>query len=126
MGRNFAAILIAIACLVSVATAEQIKTTETRWSYRLPLPDGVSGAESLAFYGKDGFYTGVSDGRVLKWGGTAVGWSTFAYNANYRSVYYTKHHIVNRSRLVRCLSITCDLFVQENSSVLRFCGAVGS
>ena len=39
-----------------------------------------------AISGKDGVYTGVSDGRVLKWGGSAAGWSTFAYNANYRSV----------------------------------------
>uniref|UniRef100_J3L375 Strictosidine synthase conserved region domain-containing protein n=1 Tax=Oryza brachyantha TaxID=4533 RepID=J3L375_ORYBR len=44
------------------------------------------GAESLAFDGKDGVYTGVSDGRVLRWGGSAAGWSTFAYNANYRRI----------------------------------------
>ena len=87
MGRFAAAILVLIACLVSVASAEQIKTTDTRWSYRLPLLDGVTGAESLAFSGKDGLYTGVSDGRILKWGGNAVGWSTFAYNSNYRLVH---------------------------------------
>uniref|UniRef100_A0ACD5VK15 Uncharacterized protein n=1 Tax=Avena sativa TaxID=4498 RepID=A0ACD5VK15_AVESA len=83
---KFAAILVVLACLVPIASAEQIKTTDTRWSYRLPLPDGVSGAESLAFSGKGGIYTGVSDGRVLKWGGSAAGWSTFAYNANYRKI----------------------------------------
>ncbi|KAF7037308.1 hypothetical protein CFC21_087910 [Triticum aestivum] len=86
MGRNSAAVLVVLACLVSLASAQQVKTTDTRWSYRLPLPDGVSGAESLAFAGKDGIYTGVSDGRVLRWGGSAAGWSTFAYNANYRKI----------------------------------------
>ncbi|KAL5228026.1 hypothetical protein ABZP36_016291 [Zizania latifolia] len=35
------------------------------WSYHLPLLNGISGAESLAFDGKGGLYTGVSDGRVL-------------------------------------------------------------
>uniref|UniRef100_A0ACD5WKV0 Uncharacterized protein n=1 Tax=Avena sativa TaxID=4498 RepID=A0ACD5WKV0_AVESA len=46
-----------------------------------------SGAESLAFDAEGGGpYTGVSDGRVLKWGGTAVGWTTFAYHANYRKL----------------------------------------
>ncbi|XP_044337131.1 protein STRICTOSIDINE SYNTHASE-LIKE 10 [Triticum aestivum] len=86
MGRNLAAVLVVLACLVSLASAQQVKTTDTRWSYRLPLPDGVSGAESLAFAGKDGVYTGVSDGRVLRWGGSAAGWTTFAYNANYRKI----------------------------------------
>ncbi|CAM0882269.1 unnamed protein product [Alopecurus aequalis] len=86
MGNYTAILVVVLACLVSVASAEQIKTTDTRWSYRIPLLDGVSGAESLAFSGKDGIYTGVSDGRILKWGGNAVGWSTFAYNANYRKI----------------------------------------
>jgi hypothetical protein len=87
MERNLETILVAFACLISVATAGQIKTTDTRRSYHLSLPDGVTGAESFAFDGKGGIYTGVSDGRVLKWGGRAAGWSTFAYNANLRSVY---------------------------------------
>uniref|UniRef100_A0A0D9V4K7 Strictosidine synthase conserved region domain-containing protein n=1 Tax=Leersia perrieri TaxID=77586 RepID=A0A0D9V4K7_9ORYZ len=90
MARNFSAtflLLLTLACmLVSPSAAQQIKTTDTRWSYHLLLPDGVSGAESLAFDGKDGIYTGVSDGRVLKWGGSAAGWSTFASNANHRKL----------------------------------------
>ncbi|KAF0917783.1 hypothetical protein E2562_021468 [Oryza meyeriana var. granulata] len=59
--------------LISPCTAQQIKTIDTRWTYHLPLPDGISGAESLAFDGKDGLYTGVSDGRVLKCDGNATG-----------------------------------------------------
>ncbi|KAM0920628.1 hypothetical protein ACQ4PT_007448 [Festuca glaucescens] len=85
MGPNLVA-MVALACLISVAMAEQVKTTNTSSSHHLPLPDGVSGAESLAFYGKDGIYTSVSDGRVLKWRGRAAGWSTFAYNVNFRKL----------------------------------------
>ncbi|GJM98138.1 hypothetical protein PR202_ga15118 [Eleusine coracana subsp. coracana] len=52
------------------------------------LPDGATGAESLAFDRRgEGPYTGVSDGRIFKWvrnksGANGV-WITFAYNANY-------------------------------------------
>ena len=47
----------------------------------------MSGAESLAFDGKgEGPYAGVSDGRVLKWGGSTVGWTTYAHSANYRKI----------------------------------------
>ncbi|KAK3166112.1 hypothetical protein QOZ80_1AG0041560 [Eleusine coracana subsp. coracana] len=78
--------LLAALVLPSCAAA-QIKTTDTRWNFRLPLPDGVTGAESLAFDVKgEGPYAGVSDGRVLKWGGSAVGWTTFAYSPNYRKL----------------------------------------
>jgi sugar lactone lactonase YvrE len=50
----------------------------------IPLPDGVTGAESLAFDRRgQGPYAGVSDGRVLKWGGSARGWTTFAYSTSY-------------------------------------------
>ncbi|GJN17010.1 hypothetical protein PR202_gb04048 [Eleusine coracana subsp. coracana] len=79
-------LLLAALVLPSCAAA-QIKTTDTRWNFRLPLPEGVTGAESLAFDGKgEGPYAGVSDGRVLKWGGSAVGWTTFAYGPNYRKL----------------------------------------
>jgi hypothetical protein len=90
MGRSFgttALLLAALASVVSSCAAELIRTTETRWGLRIPLPSGVTGAESLAFDAEGGGpYTGVSDGRVLKWGGTAVGWTTFAYHANYRYI----------------------------------------
>jgi sugar lactone lactonase YvrE len=73
--------------VVPPCSAAQVKTTDTRWDFHLPLPNGVTGAESLAFDCKgEGPYAGVSDGRVLKWGGNAVGWTTFAYTANYRKI----------------------------------------
>ncbi|XP_072146627.1 protein STRICTOSIDINE SYNTHASE-LIKE 10-like [Setaria viridis] len=52
---------------------------------QIPRPHGVTGAESLAFDRRGrGPYAGVSDGRVLRWDGNANGWTTFAYNANYK------------------------------------------
>jgi sugar lactone lactonase YvrE len=93
MGRRFNLTMSLLAVVVLAllaapcASAAQVKTTDTRWSFQLPLPSGVSGAESLAFDGKgEGPYAGVSDGRVLKWGGSAVGWTTFAHSANYRKI----------------------------------------
>nr|CAB3500852.1 unnamed protein product [Digitaria exilis] len=92
MGRiNVAAsLLLAVALLLPssfCAAAEPIKTTPTQWSFHLPLPGGVTGAESLAFDRRgQGPYAGVSDGRVLKWGGSSLGWTTFAHSANYRKI----------------------------------------
>jgi hypothetical protein len=49
---------------------------------KLPI---VLGPESIAFdpmgYGP---YTGVSNGRILKWQGKMLGWTDFAYNSMYR------------------------------------------
>ncbi|KAF8775174.1 hypothetical protein HU200_004572 [Digitaria exilis] len=80
-------VLAVLALFIPSSVAAQIKTTDTRWSFHVPLPTGVTGAESLAFDGNgEGPYAGVSDGRVLKWGGSAVGWTTFAHSANYRKI----------------------------------------
>ncbi|KAG2605162.1 hypothetical protein PVAP13_4NG112000 [Panicum virgatum] len=61
-------LLVVPALFVAPNAAAQIKTTETRWSFHLPLPSGVTGAESLA------------------WGGSAAGWTTFAHSASYRKI----------------------------------------
>ncbi|CAL5074562.1 unnamed protein product [Urochloa decumbens] len=53
----------------------------------MTLPEPVSGPESLAFDGRGGGpYSGVSDGRVLRWGGGLRGWTEFAYNSKHKSV----------------------------------------
>lgn len=53
----------------------------------MTLPEPVSGPESLAFDGRGGGpYSGVSDGRVLRWQGPLRGWTEFAYNSKHRSV----------------------------------------
>ncbi|TKV96132.1 hypothetical protein SEVIR_9G409500v4 [Setaria viridis] len=81
------AVALALLLTSSFCAAQPIKTTPTLWSFHLPLPNGVTGAESLAFDRRgQGPYAGVSDGRVLKWGGSALGWTTFAYSPNYRKI----------------------------------------
>uniref|UniRef100_A0A0D9V8I5 Strictosidine synthase conserved region domain-containing protein n=1 Tax=Leersia perrieri TaxID=77586 RepID=A0A0D9V8I5_9ORYZ len=72
-------LLVSLACLLSPSAA--IKTSSMQSAAHLPLPDGVTGAGSLAFDAKNqGPYTGVSDGRVLRWSGV---WTTFAYHEDY-------------------------------------------
>ena len=91
MGRRGSAsgwlvLLVAIIAvsLVPSCSAAEVKTSPTEWSLHLNLPTGVTGAVSLAFDARgQGPYTGVSDGRVLKWGGSSVGWAAFAHHANY-------------------------------------------
>jgi hypothetical protein len=51
----------------------------------MTLPEPVSGPESLAFDGRGGGpYSGVSDGRILRWQGPLRGWTEFAYNSKHR------------------------------------------
>ena len=46
---------------------------------------GAVGPESLAFdINGEGPYTGVADGRVLKWLGEGKGWSDFAFTTSNR------------------------------------------
>ncbi|XP_021855632.2 protein STRICTOSIDINE SYNTHASE-LIKE 10-like [Spinacia oleracea] len=50
-----------------------------RQYHRLPLGHRAVGPESVAFdCDGDGPYVGVSDGRVLKWQGSSLGWTVFA------------------------------------------------
>ncbi|XBJ01429.1 hypothetical protein VPH35_021082 [Triticum aestivum] len=57
------------------AVVPSIDATRTR---HLPLPPGLlRGPESVAFDAKgNGPYSGISDGRVLKWNGDRLGWTT--------------------------------------------------
>ncbi|CAO2164484.1 unnamed protein product [Urochloa humidicola] len=77
-----ATILLTLLLLVpSSAIAKAIDATNTQ---HMDLPDGLVGPESVAF-NKDGAgpYVSVSDGRVLKFGGEGIGWTTFAYSPSY-------------------------------------------
>ena len=70
MGRiKRAASLLLGVVLALLLPASFIKTTPTRWSFHLPLPDGVTGAESLAF---DRRGQGVSSNR--REGGSNQDW----------------------------------------------------
>ncbi|XP_024310427.1 uncharacterized protein LOC112268700 [Brachypodium distachyon] len=69
------------------ASAAEIKARPIEHSIRLPLPSGVTGAESLAFDAcGQGPCDGVSDGRVLRWGSSALGWTTFVHHDDYRQI----------------------------------------
>ncbi len=58
---------------------------------KIPLPAGVTGPESFAFDSLGGGpYTGVSDGRILKYQGRA-GFTDFAYTAPTRLPYKIFH-----------------------------------
>ena len=63
------AVVLALLLPASFCAAEPIKTTPTSWSFHLPLPDGVTGAESLAF---DRRGQGVSSNR--REGGSNQDW----------------------------------------------------
>lgn len=60
---------------------------------QLKLHDGV-GPESIAFdrFGH-GPYTGVSNGRILKWLGVKRSWTEFAYNLMHRYVVPVRNKI---------------------------------
>ncbi|CAL4885750.1 unnamed protein product [Urochloa decumbens] len=82
-------LLVVLALLLQpCAAARPIYETPTidgSRSLRLPLRGSMlRGPESVAFDGNDaGPYSGVSDGRVLKWNGPVHGWTTYAYGPGY-------------------------------------------
>ncbi|EES17427.1 hypothetical protein BDA96_08G195400 [Sorghum bicolor] len=88
MSRLLFYLLICLFCagrrqIVGTAAAGTIHVRRRAFDF-IPLPFGVTGAESLAFdRSGQGPYTGVSDGRVLRWDGSGRGWTTFAYSKNY-------------------------------------------
>lgn len=57
----------------------------SRSMYEIRLPNRVVGPESIAFdCNGRGPYVGVSDGTILKWQGSAFGWSQFAVMIPYK------------------------------------------
>ncbi|OEL35995.1 Protein STRICTOSIDINE SYNTHASE-LIKE 10 [Dichanthelium oligosanthes] len=79
------AIMFAVLLLLPFATAAAVaKTIDASRSQHLDLPDVLVGPESVAFDAHGGGpYVSISDGRVLKYGGEADGWATFAYSPSY-------------------------------------------
>jgi sugar lactone lactonase YvrE len=77
-----ATILLAVLLLLpSAAVAKTIDATNTQ---HLDLPDGLIGPESVAFNRRGaGPYVSISDGRILKYAGKDVGFTTFAYSPSY-------------------------------------------
>ncbi|RCV30134.1 hypothetical protein SETIT_6G069700v2 [Setaria italica] len=79
---QIATILLAVLLLLpSAAMGKAIDATKTQ---RLDLPDGLIGPESVAFDRRGaGPYVSISDGRILKYAGKSVGFTTFAYSPSY-------------------------------------------
>jgi hypothetical protein len=67
--------------------AATVPSFDATQSQRIPLPDGSArGPESVAFDAQgQGPYSGVSDGRVLKWNGDELGWKTYTYSPDYNT-----------------------------------------
>lgn len=86
---------------------------------KLQLPSSITGPESLAFDLKgEGPYTGVSDGRVLKYQGPAVGFTDFAVTSPNRYPF-----IRERASSACCLQLhhmrSCACFpVEDRSQIL--------
>jgi sugar lactone lactonase YvrE len=88
LARALAIWCLAVLLLLLPCAARPISETSTidgSRSKHLPLRGSLlRGPESVAFDGAGaGPYSGVSDGRVLKWNGFARGWSTYAYSPGY-------------------------------------------
>ncbi|KAF8730181.1 hypothetical protein HU200_017153 [Digitaria exilis] len=93
MGKKVVKVAISLLLVLALllqpcAAARPIAETPTidgSRSLHLPLRGSLlRGPESVAFDGDGaGPYSGVSDGRVLKWNGPVRGWTTYAYGPGY-------------------------------------------
>ncbi|KAF2923281.1 hypothetical protein DAI22_07g178500 [Oryza sativa Japonica Group] len=78
-------IVVFLLLLPSHALAAAVaKDTSATLVETLPLPTTLVGPESVAFdkFG-DGPYSGVSDGRILRWDGADEGWTTYSHSPGY-------------------------------------------
>ncbi|EAZ04232.1 hypothetical protein OsI_26376 [Oryza sativa Indica Group] len=78
-------VLVFLLLLPSHALAAAVaKDTSATLVETLPLPTTLVGPESVAFdkFG-DGPYSGVSDGRILRWDGADKGWTTYSHAPGY-------------------------------------------
>ncbi|XP_051230515.1 protein STRICTOSIDINE SYNTHASE-LIKE 10-like [Lolium perenne] len=115
---------IIIMLLMPSALAATMASIDATRSQHLPLPRGtVRGPESVAFDGEGhGPYSGVSDGRVLKWNGDKLGWTTYTHGPGYDSQTCTatkfRPETATESRCGRPLGLrfdqrTGDLYVAD-------------
>ncbi|KAF6169079.1 hypothetical protein GIB67_038576 [Kingdonia uniflora] len=89
--------------------------------HRINLTSGANGPESLAFdCDEGGPYTGVSDGRIFKWGGRKHGWSEFAVTSQDRkrdlcdgSNDPKLEHICGRPLGLQFNKATCELYIAD-------------
>ncbi|KAL3637171.1 hypothetical protein CASFOL_019470 [Castilleja foliolosa] len=86
----------------------------------IPMPGGAVGPESLAFDGAaDGPYTGVSDGRIIRWRANESRWVDFAVTSSQRDGCVGHHdhtpmeHICGRPLGLRFNEKTGDLYIAD-------------
>ncbi|XP_048546864.1 protein STRICTOSIDINE SYNTHASE-LIKE 10-like [Triticum urartu] len=81
------ALVILVLLFMPGAMAAAAASFDASRAQQLPLPPGeVHGPESVAFDAQGrGPYSGVSDGRILRWNGPKLGWTTYAYGPGYDS-----------------------------------------
>lgn len=84
--RSFLELLVLLPLVVLSAAAVSYETKSMDPGLVvMTLPEPVSGPESVAFDGRGGGpYSGVSDGRVLRWDGGHRGWTEYAYNSKHK------------------------------------------
>ncbi|TKY62681.1 STRICTOSIDINE SYNTHASE 2 [Spatholobus suberectus] len=104
------------------------------WQYEAVPIDGAVGPESFAFDPRgEGPYTGVSDGRIIKWHRTQNRWSNFSATSSHRDdecggpydQHPKKEHICGRP-LGLCFSILSgDLYIADSYKGLVVVGPNG-
>uniref|UniRef100_A0ACD6APB1 Uncharacterized protein n=1 Tax=Avena sativa TaxID=4498 RepID=A0ACD6APB1_AVESA len=85
--KMITALVIMVMIFLPSAMAATVPSIDATRSQRIPLPGGSGrGPESVAFDGQgEGPYSGISDGRVLKWNGDELGWTTYTYSPAYQT-----------------------------------------
>ena len=83
--HSFLALLLLLPAAAAAASSSYETKSIDPGLVVMTLPEPVSGPESLAFDGRGGGpYSGVSDGRILRWQGRLRGWTEFAYNSKHK------------------------------------------
>ncbi|KAL0453196.1 UNVERIFIED_CONTAM: protein STRICTOSIDINE SYNTHASE-LIKE 2 [Sesamum latifolium] len=95
-------------------------TDEIQESAVIPLPDYAVGPESFSFDGNgDGPYTGISDGRIIRWRANESRWVDFAVTSPMRDGCEGPHdhsqteHICGRPLGLRFNEKTGDLYITD-------------
>ncbi|KAL0383460.1 UNVERIFIED_CONTAM: protein STRICTOSIDINE SYNTHASE-LIKE 2 [Sesamum calycinum] len=107
-------------------------TDEIQESTVIPLPGGAIGPESFSFDGNgDGPYTGVSDGRIIRWRANESRWVDFAVTSPIRDGCEGRHdhsqteHICGRPLGLRFNEKTGDLYITDAYMGLLVVGPKG-
>ncbi|KAL6522074.1 hypothetical protein OROMI_031951 [Orobanche minor] len=104
--KNYIVFLLAI--LINLAYVAYTQRAPVL-SQRLSIP-GAVGPESFAFDGAGGGpYTGISDGRIIRWNATQNRWINFAVTTPYRLNCEGRHnHVITEARCGRPLGLSFD------------------